>query len=270
MSVIKSDPIIVMRGAGDLATGVALRLFRAGLTRIVMLEVPFPLAVRRTVAFSEAVHQGKTSVESITAVHIEHAMDAEKAWHKHHIPILIDPNSETLSALTPDVLVDAIIAKKNTGTKITDAPMTIALGPGFTAGQDVHAVIETKRGHHLGRVIRQGQAAPNTGIPGNVGGQTINRVYWAAHEGIFTTPYDIGDMIDEKECLGMVGSTPVYAAISGVIRGLLRDGTPVSTRTKLGDIDPRGNSSYCNEVSDKALAVGGGVLEAVVAHLFSR
>ena len=266
----KSTPVIVMRGAGDLATGVALRLFRAGLTQIIMLEIPFPLAVRRTVAFSEAVHRGEATVENVTSVRIETSKDAEKAWIKQQIPVLIDPKGATLPELAPDVLVDAIIAKKNVGTDMTQAPFVIGLGPGFTAGKDVHAVIETKRGHHLGRVIRQGPAAPNTGIPGNIGGQTINRVYWAEHEGVFTTSYDIGDMIYEGDKLGMVGSTPVQAALSGVIRGLLRNGTPVYKRTKLGDIDPRGIPSYCDEVSDKALSVGGGVLEAIIAHLFSR
>lgn len=268
--MIKSAPTIVMRGAGDLATGVALRLFRAGLTRIIMLEIPFPLAVRRTVAFSEAVHRGEATVEGVTAARIATPKDAEMAWSKQQIPVIIDPKGTTLPELAPDVLVDAIIAKRNVGTDMTQAPLVIGLGPGFTAGQDVHTVIETKRGHHLGRVIRQGPAAPNTGIPGNIGGQTIKRVYWAEHEGIFTTPHDIGDMIEEGENLGMVDNTPVQAALSGVIRGLLRNGTPVCKRTKLGDIDPRGISSYCDEVSDKAMSVGGGVLEAIIAHLFSR
>lgn len=263
-------PIIVMRGAGDIATGVAMRLYRAGLNRIVMLETPYPLAVRRTVAFSEAVHRGEATVENVTSVRIQTSNEAENAWSRRQIPILVDPKGSTLSELNPDVLVDAIIAKKNIGTHKTQASLVIGLGPGFTAGADVHAVIETKRGHHLGRVIYKGSAAPNTGIPGNIGGQTIKRVYWAEHEGVFTTPFDIGDMIKEGQILGMVGNTPVQAVLSGVIRGLLRDGTPVCTRTKLGDIDPRGVQSYCDQVSDKALSIGGGVLEAIMAHLLSR
>ena len=264
------SPIIAMRGAGDLATGVALRLYRAGLTRIVMLETPSPLAVRRTVAFCEAVNQGTATVENVAARRIECVQEAEKAWSEGQIPVLVDPKGESLPELNPDVLVDAIIAKKNIGTRMAQAPLVIGLGPGFTAGEDVHTVIETKRGHHLGRVIRSGAAAPNTGIPGDIGGHTVKRVYWAEHEGIFTTPHDIGDMIEEGETLGMVDDSPVKAALSGVIRGLLRDGTPVLTRTKLGDIDPRGTLSYCGEVSDKALAIGGGVLEAIIAHIFSR
>lgn len=263
-------PIIVMRGAGDLATGVALRLYRAGLTRIVMLETPAPLAVRRTVAFCEAVPHKTATVEDVTAQLVQSPHDVVKAWNDGRIPVLVDPKGETVPELNPDVFVDAIIAKKNIGTTMDQAPLVIGLGPGFTAGEDVHTVVETKRGHHLGRVIRTGMAAPNTGIPGNIGGHTIKRVYWADHEGTFTTPHDIGDMIEEGETLGMVGDTPVKAALSGVIRGLLRDNTPVRNRTKLGDIDPRGTLSYCGEVSDKALSVGGGVLESIVAHLFSR
>ncbi len=264
-----NSPIIVMRGAGDLATGVALRLYRAGLTRLVMLETPSPLAVRRTVAFCEAVHHSSMTVEDVTAQRIDSPQDVTRVWANGHIPVLIDPAGDSLPELHPDVLIDAIIAKKNIGTRMDQAPLVIGLGPGFTAGEDVHAVIETKRGHHLGRTIHAGAAAPNTGIPGNIGGHTIKRVYWAEHGG-FTTPHDIGEMIKEGETLGMVNGTPVIAGLSGVIRGLLRDNTPVSTRTKLGDIDPRGTLSYCGEVSDKALAIGGGVLETIIAHVFTR
>lgn len=264
------SPIIVMRGAGDLATGVALRLYRAGLTHIAMLETSNPLAVRRTVAFCEAVPHGSMTVEGITARKADSPADVANIWTDGHIPVLVDPKGDTLSDLAPDVFVDAIIAKKNIGTRTDQASLVIGLGPGFTAGEDVHVVIETKRGHHLGRTIHAGAAAPNTGIPGNIGGHTINRVYWAEHEGTFTTSHDIGDLIEEGDVLGMVNDTPVKATLSGVIRGLLRNNTPVRTRTKLGDIDPRGTIQYCGEVSDKALAIGGGVLEAITAHLFTR
>lgn len=263
-------PIIVMRGAGDLATGVALRLHRAGLTRIVMLETASPLAVRRTVAFCEAVHHTTMTVEGVTAQLADSTDDVANIWTDGRIPVLVDPRGEHFPALNPDVFVDAIIAKKNIGTTMNFAPLVIGLGPGFTAGDDVHAVVETKRGHHLGRVIRTGPAAPNTGIPGNIGGHTIERVYWAEHEGTFRTPHDIGDMIERGDALGTVNNTPVIAKLSGVIRGLLRDGTPVTRRTKLGDVDPRGTISYCGEVSDKALAIGGGVLETITAHILFR
>ncbi|NDV18346.1 EF2563 family selenium-dependent molybdenum hydroxylase system protein [Pseudodesulfovibrio sp. JC047] len=268
MSAIHT-PTIAIRGAGDLATGVALRLYRAGLTRIILLETAHPLAVRRTVAFSEAVSLGKMTVEGITATHIASTEDIEKTWEDKRLPVLIDPKAESLSTLRPDVLVDAILAKRNIGTSRDQAELVLGLGPGFTAGEDVHRVIETKRGHHLGRVIEHGQAAANTGIPGVIKGYSIERVHWADHDGTFTTPFDIGHMVEKGDVIGMVNDTPVKASLSGVIRGLLKNNTPVTTRTKLGDVDPRGTLSYCGEVSDKALSVGGGVLEAICAHLFA-
>lgn len=261
------SPTIVIRGAGDLATGVAIRLFRSGLRHIVMLETDDPLAVRRTVAFSEAVRHDTMTVEEVTA-RAATVETYQQAWDQTEVPIIVDPAGDTLATLRPDVLVDAIIAKRNLGTNTTQASLVIGLGPGFTAGKDVHKVIETQRGHHLGRVISSGSAAPNTGIPGNIGGHTLERVYWAEHDGKFTTSYDIGDMIEKGDILGHVNTTPVTAALSGVIRGLLHNNTPVRTRTKLGDIDPRGTISYCGETSDKALSVGGGVLEAICHHIF--
>ena len=261
-------PTIVIRGAGDLATGVALRLYRAGLRKLVMLETANPLAVRRTVAFSECVKLDKMRVEGVTAVHINSSDDVQNAWDAGDIPVLVDPSGATLPALGPDVLVDAIIAKRNLGTNKSMAPLVIGLGPGFTASQDVHAVIETMRGHHLGRVITAGSPTPNTGVPGMIGGYAIERVCWAENKGIFTTNFDIGDTIKEGEELGRVNETSVIAKLDGVIRGLLRNGTPVDVRTKIGDIDPRGAVSYCNEASDKAMAIGGGVLEAICNHMF--
>lgn len=263
-----TPPIIAVRGAGDLATGVALRLYRAGLRRIVMLETGHPLAVRRTVALSEAVYHGQVQVEDVTAQFADGVENISAIWKSGNIAILCDPCGLHLPEIKPDVLIDAIIAKKNLGTEISMAPLVIGLGPGFTAGKDVHKVIETKRGHHLSRVISEGSAEPNTGIPGNIGGYTLERVYWAEHGGTFSTSYDIGDKISKNDVLGSVDGTEVRAAISGVIRGLLRNGTPVRKKTKLGDIDPRATPSYCHEVSDKALAIAGGVLETVSAHLF--
>jgi len=261
-------PTITIRGAGDLATGVALRLYRAGLTRLLLLETANPLAVRRSVAFSEAVYHGEMTVEGIKATRVSSPDLIEKAWDNDTIPVLVDPEASSLTQVKPDVLVDAILAKRNIGTTMDQAPLVIGLGPGFTAGQDVHRVVETKRGHHLGRVITDGPAAANTGVPGVIEGFSIERVHWAAHEGTFTTPYDIGQMVEKGDIIGTVNDTPVVAALSGVIRGLLRDSTPVVKRTKLGDVDPRGTISYCGEVSDKALSIGGGVLETICAHIF--
>ncbi len=262
-----TQPTIVIRGAGDLATGVALRLYRAGLRKLVLLETANPLAVRRTVAFSEAVYHGQVSVEGVTAEFLRVPGSAAASWKNGRIPVLADPSAETLATLRPEVLVDAIIAKRNLGTSRSQAPLVIGLGPGFTAGEDVHKVVETKRGHRLGRVLSIGSAEPNTGVPGNVGGFTIERVYWAESPGVFSTPLQIGDTVSKGETLGTVAGIPVVAAITGVVRGLLRDGTPVTKRTKLGDVDPRGILAYCGEVSDKALSIGGGVLEAITAHL---
>jgi len=265
-----TSPTIVMRGAGDLATGVAVRLYRAGLSRLVLLETDHPLAVRRTVAFSEAVYHGRMTVEGITAEFLKSTECIADAWDRGIIPIMSDPAAECLPELNPEVLIDAIIAKRNLGTTMSMAPLVIGLGPGFTAGSDVHRVVETKRGHHLGRVISSGEAAKNTGIPGNIGGCTMERVYWAETEGVFSTSFNIGDLISAGDTLGTVDDRPVIATISGVVRGLLRDGTPVGRKTKLGDVDPRGVISYCGEVSDKALSVGGGVLEAITAHILNR
>ncbi|MBI9080230.1 MAG: EF2563 family selenium-dependent molybdenum hydroxylase system protein [Pseudodesulfovibrio sp.] len=264
-----TSPTIVIRGAGDLATGVALRLHRAGFKKIVLLETDHPLAVRRTVAFSEAVYHGRMTVEGITAVFLGTAECVPDIWATGDIPILSDPAAETLHIIRPEVLIDAIIAKRNLGTNMSQAPLVIGLGPGFVAGEDVHRIVETKRGHHLGRVITAGSAEPNTGIPGNIDGYTIERVYWAENQGMFSTSLNIGDMIAAGDTLGTVDNVPVIVNISGVVRGLLRNGTPVSKKTKLGDVDPRGIISYCGEASDKALSIGGGVLEAITAHMFS-
>lgn len=264
------SPIIAIRGAGDLATGIAMRIHSAGLKRIIMLETLHPLAVRRTVAFSEAVYHGEVQVEGVRSRFVENMDEAGAAWSDGAIAIMCDPCLLKLDEIKPEILIDAIIAKKNLGTEIGMAPLTIGLGPGFSAGKDVHKVIETKRGHHMSRVIHKGSAEPNTGIPGSVKGFTIERVYWAEHGGIFNTKFDIGDNISEGETLGDVDGTPVTAKISGVIRGLLRNGTPVRKQTKLGDIDPRATKAYCGEISDKALSIGGGTLEAICAHLFSK
>jgi xanthine dehydrogenase accessory factor len=259
-----ADLKIIMRGAGDLATGVALRLYRSGFRCLLLLETEHPLAVRRLVSFSEAINTGKVSIEDVTAMRID---DVEKIgqWQQQEtIPVLIDPTGESIRKLQPDIVIDAIIAKRNLGTRIDDAELVIGLGPGFTAGKDVNCVIETKRGHNLGRVIYNGSAAPDTGIPGNIGGYTNERLLRAPNAGIFETNFNIGDRVSKGECVATVDSSPVITNISGVIRGLLRSTTPVDKSTKLGDIDPRGKAAFCTTASDKAMAVGGGVLEAIL------
>lgn len=255
---------ICIKGAGDLATGVAIRLFASGFKHILMLETPAPLAVRRTVSFSEAIHLGETTVEGVSAKRVDHPDQVDPALKKGSIPVMVDPSWQILKKATFDVLIDAIVAKRNLGTRLEDAPLVIGLGPGFTAGKDVHCVVETQRGHHLGRVIRSGRAIPNTGIPGNIAGVGIERLLNAPVEGNFTTELDIGDRVNSKQIVGKVSGVPVAARIDGVLRGLLRSHTEVHRGTKLGDIDPRNEICDCSYVSDKARAIGGGVLEAIL------
>lgn len=255
--------LILIRGAGDLASGVALRLHRSGL-KVVMTDLEKPTAIRRTVCFSQAILFGKAKVEDVTAVRAETMDDVRRILAAGNIPVLADPAAECRHGLRPDVLVDAILAKKNLGTKIDDAPLVIALGPGFSAGEDCHAVIETMRGHTLGRVIRSGPAIPNTNIPGLIGGFAGERVLRAPCDGIFTAVHRIGDTVEEGETIGFVEGQPMKCTISGVLRGVLDDGVPVKKGMKSGDVDPRCKPEYCTTISDKALAVGGGVVEAVL------
>ncbi len=260
------DLKIAMRGAGDLATGVALRLHRSGFENLLLLETKHPLAVRRLVSFSEAVCRGKMSVEGVTARHIKDVAEFGECIAGREIPLLVDPGAGSFAQYQPDVVIDAIIAKRNTGTGIDDAELVIGLGPGFDAGVDVHLVVETMRGHGLGRVVREGTALPDTGIPGSIAGFTHQRLLRAPNDGVFETACDIGDEVVAGERVATVAGTPVVAHVSGVLRGLLRSNTPVSLRTKLGDIDPRGEVAFCSTSSDKAMAVAGGVLEAILWH----
>ena len=254
---------VVIRGAGDLASGVALRLWRAGMD-VVLLDVEKPTAIRRTVAFSEAIVHGEQTVEDLTA-RLATAETAEETLAAGMIPVLVDPEGRSIPTLRPDALVDAILAKRNLGTEITDAPVVIGVGPGFTAGVDCHAVVETMRGHTLGRVIREGSAIPNTGIPGLIGGFAGERVLRAPAAGLFHPLRDIGDAVTEGEILATVEGKPMAATLTGTLRGILPEGTEVFPGMKAGDIDPRCQRSHCFTASDKALAVGGGVLEAILA-----
>ena len=254
---------VLIRGAGDLASGIALRLFHAKM-EVIMPDLPRPTAIRRTVCFSQAILFGTMTVEDVTAAFAETSEAAVSILKEKKIPVLADPEAACIAALRPDAVVDAILAKRNLGTKITDAPCVIGVGPGFTAGVDCHACVETMRGHTLGRVITEGSPIPNTNIPGLIGGFTGERVLRAPADGIFRQRLEIGDMVEQNEIAGFVGTEPMRCQISGVLRGLLADGTPVHRGMKAGDVDPRGEVSYCQLVSDKALAIGGGVLEAIL------
>ena len=256
--------LVMIRGAGDLASGIAVRLHRSGF-RIVMTEIDRPLSIRRTVCFSEAVRQGETTVEGIRAVHVSGIDEITEAVNGGSIPVITDPQADTRTELHPDVFIDACLAKKNLGTRIDFAPVVIGVGPGFTAGTDCHAVIETMRGHTLGRVIREGSALPDTGTPGNIGGYTSERLLRTPCAGTFRTIRSIGDIVESGETVAEVDGMPVTAQIKGVLRGLLADDTAVPEGLKCGDVDPRCQVVNCTMVSDKALAIGGGVLEAILS-----
>ena len=257
--------LVLIRGAGDLASGIALRLWRSGLA-VVMTDLERPTAIRRTVAFSEAVIHGAARVEDVEARRAEDVPQARALLAEGILPVLADPDCACREALGPDALVDAILAKRNLGTRITDAPVVIGVGPGFTAGQDCHAVVETMRGHTLGRVFYQGSALPNTNIPGLIGGFAGERVLRAPADGVFRGVRSIGDRVRAGEAAGYVGDVPMCCTIDGVLRGLLADGVPVHQGMKAGDVDPRGQVENCYTASDKAIAIGGGVLEAIL-HL---
>lgn len=257
------DLLILVRGAGEMASGVAHELWDAHF-RVWLTEAPSPLAVRREVSFCDAIYDGEKQVEGVLAKSIQTADEIPRTWEKGMIPLLVDPEAKSREILKPRVVVDGIMAKKNLGTKITDAPLVIGLGPGFVAGVDVHVVIESNRGHDLGRLIWNGQAEPDTGIPGNIRGYTEERVLRTPAKGIFQAQKRIGDRVTEGEVVATVGSLPVKAQISGVLRGILRDGTRVKERMKAGDIDPRGKDIYCYSISDKARTIAGGVLKAIL------
>ena len=255
--------LVVIRGAGDIATGAALRLWRAG-RRVVMTDLPRPTAIRRTVAFSQAIVHGEAAVEDVRARRAESPAQALELLEGGFIPVLADPEGACVPVLKPAALVDAILAKKNLGTRITDAPVVVGVGPGFTAGEDCHAVVETMRGHYLGRVFYEGSAQPNTGIPGLIGGFAGERVLRAPADGTFHQLLEIGAQVRMGDAAAEVDGVPMPCTLDGVLRGILPEGTPVRRGMKAGDIDPRCRLEHCYCASDKALAVGGGVLEAVL------
>lgn len=278
--------LVILRGGGDLATGVAYRLHQAGFP-IIVLELAQPLVVRRSVALATAVLQNQVTIESLHAQRVETADEALKLARSGMIPVLVAPQLPVISnrlavigkqlAFTDHrlplteyqipILIDARMAKRNIDTRIDQAGLVIALGPGFTAGVDCHAVIETMRGHTLGRVIWEGSALPNTGTPGIVAGKGAERVLRAPAAGKVDWRLEIGDLVQEGEVIGEVAGKPIIAPFAGVLRGLIAPGTIVSTGLKIGDLDARADVSACFTISDKALAIGGGVLEAILTHL---
>ena len=280
---MKKKDLIVVRGAGDLATGTIHRLKKAGF-RLLVLEAEHPAAIRRQVALSEAVYAGSARVEDVEAVLMDVDLaekknlielleqEMERIWKKDGVPVLVDPAGLSIAALRPAVVVDAILAKKNLGTTKEMAPLVIALGPGFTAGEDVDVVIETKRGHNLGRVIRSGSAVPNTGIPGIIGGYGKERVMHAQAEGILRNAASIGDIVEARAVIAEIetekGTVPVETSLSGLLRGLIRDGYPVTKGFKIADIDPRKEElQNCFTISDKARCIAGSVLEVICGEL---
>ena len=254
---------VVIKGAGDLASGIAVRLAHCGFS-IVMTDLEKPTAIRRTVCFSEAIRQGSFQVEDVTASLAASIDEVPEILERGEIAVLVDPAAACVPALRPDAVVDAILAKRNLGTAIDDAPIVIGVGPGFSAGMDCRAVVETQRGHNLGRVIRSGPAAPNSGIPGNISGFTTERILRAPMDGVFSEIHHIGDIVEKGETVATVDGQPIQAAIRGTVRGLLPTGTVVYAGMKSGDVDPRCIVGNCYTVSDKARAVGGGVLEALL------
>ncbi len=255
--------LVLIKGAGDLATGTAVRLHRAGFS-VVMTDLPQPTAVRRTVAFSQCLYDGCITVEGITARQAADKAQAETILAAGDIPVLADPQAHILNELSFPVVVDAILAKKNLGTTIHDAPIVLALGPGFTAGVDCHGVVETKRGHQLGRLITEGAAIPNTGVPGDVGGYTTERIIRAPADGPFEPVARIGQQVTLGDVVAKVNGVAVTAQLTGIVRGMLPQGIPVHAGMKAGDIDPRCEVEHCFTVSDKARAIGGGVLEGIL------
>ena len=261
--VQRKAPLAIIRGAGDLATGTISKLSRCGF-RVAALEMEKPTVIRRTVSFAQAMMEGRWTVEGMTAVKAVNKEEIFTAWEEGCIPVIPDPSGGWIKKLQPEIVIDAIIAKKNYGTHKAMAPVVIALGPGFKAGEDVHAIIETNRGHNLGTIIREGEAEGNTGIPGNIAGFTAERVVRAPVEGTLEIIRDIGSLVKKGEGIARIGKTEILSPLSGVVRGMIASGTPVTEGFKIADVDPRGDDSYCYLISDKARAIAGGVLEAIL------
>lgn len=261
-----TQPTVVIRGGGDLGSGVALRLWRAG-CRVILLETEHPIAVRRTVSFAEAVYDGCATVEEAEGRLLTLNEVLHDEWGSWDIPVVVDPSAASIESLRPIAVIDAILAKRNIGTERGWAPLVVGLGPGFHAPANVHAVVETNRGPHLGRVIWNGEAQPNTGEPAPVSGIGRERVLRAPATGVLRIVNDIGTIVNKGEVVATVRGVPVRAGFRSLVRGLARDGLHVDEGMKIGDIDPRLDPALCRLVSDKSLAIAGGVLEAVMMAL---
>ena len=263
--------IVAMRGAGDLATGVALRLARCGF-RVVMSELPKPLCIRRTVAFANAVFSGEMTVEERICRVVRELSEVSGCWENGEIPLLIDPNLDQIRRMNPDVLIDARIMKSyRDDVSPNNAPLVIGLGPGFRCGENVHAVVETNRGHHLGRVLWEGEAEPNTGVPGLIRGEGPTRVIKSPCAGVFHPLVEISAAVEKGQQIAEIRNPllndqaePITATLDGIVRGVLYPDLTVPKGLKVMDIDPRGNPAHCFTVSDKALSIAGGVLEAIL------
>jgi len=256
---------IVIRGGGDLATGVAHRLYQAG-CQVLITEQEKPTVIRRTVAFANVLYEKGMTVEGVTAATVSSLKEAEEAWQQGQIPVWPEETGKVCAVIQPGALVDATLAKRNTGITKDMAPVIIGVGPGFEAGVDVDAVVESQRGHHLGRVLYQGRAAPNSGIPGIIAGVGKERLLKAPCAGVFKGEAAIGDVVKAGQRVASVEGEPVVSAIDGLLRGLLADGLTVTEGFKVGDVDPRVDPDYCRLISDKARSIGGAVLEAIL-HL---
>jgi xanthine dehydrogenase accessory factor len=263
MSAELNRLVVLIRGGGEVASGVAHKLARAHF-RVCLTEIPEPLAVSRGVAFCEAIYDGEKEVEGVVVRRVESAGEINDVWQGSRISIIVDPEASVKDTLNPDVLVDAIMAKRNLGTKITDAPLVIGLGPGFQAGRDVHMVVETNNSENLGRVILIGEAERDTGIPIAIGGLTFERALHSPGDGLFQTDREIGDLVTAGEVVASVAEQPAKAEIDGVVRALLRSRTMVKKGTKLGEIDPSGDKGSCYTIRPRVRAIAGGVLEAIL------
>lgn len=262
----KQNTRLVVRGGGDLASGVIHRLYRSGY-HVLILEGRKPSAIRRRVAFCEAVYDDETAVEGVVSQLISDMTRCEEVWKAGKIPIMTDESGEAIKKMKPDAVIDAILAKKNLGTTKDMATLTIGLGPGFEAGKDVDYVVETQRGHNLGRIITKGSAAPNTGIPGIIAGYGKERVIHSPAAGVIHNLSQIADLVEKDQVIAMVGETPVYASLTGVLRGIIKEGYEVPKGMKIADIDPRKEQKKnCDTISDKARCIAGSVLEILLTE----
>lgn len=260
------SPFVLIKSAGEMASAIAWRLYMANMRRICMVDLDHPTCVRRHVSFCTALESGVATVEGVRAVAVQHRGEVEAAWEGNTIPVIGITDWSKTDGLVPGVVIDAILAKRNLGTRRNDARLVIALGPGFSAPEDCHLVIETNRGHDLGRIIERGSAEPNTGIPGNIAGYTEDRVLRSPAAGIFQSQKTIGDQIRKNDIVGQVAGHPVIARLDGMLRGLILSGTAVTTGFKLGDVDPRGELDHCYTISEKARAIAGATLEGVMRY----